>query len=216
MTEPLVLRGYQYSVYNRIARMALHEKGVEYDFQDINPFSAQVPDDYLKRHPFRRVPVLSHGKFDVYETAAITRYVDAAFDGPEMLPSQPKALARTAQVVSIVDSYGYSPMVRQVFGHRVFRPAAGVEADEAEVAEGLEASLPVLNALNTLASEGHVLDGKIFTLADCHLTPMVAYFRQSPEGEEALAKYTALSEWWDSTSMRRSVAETDPGLPKTN
>ncbi|MEM6636193.1 MAG: glutathione S-transferase family protein [Pseudomonadota bacterium] len=216
MNEPLVLRGYHYSVYNRIARVALHEKGVEYEVEDINPFSAEIPNDYLKRHPFRRVPVLSHGTFDVYETAAITRYVDAAFDGPAMLPDKPEVLARAAQVVSIVDSYGYSPMVRQVFAHSVFRRAAGVECDEAEVARGLEASLPVLNALNTLASEGHVLDGKTFTIADCHLAPMIAYFRQAPEGADALAQYSALSEWWNSTTKRRSMAETDPGLPKTN
>lgn len=215
MREPVVLRGYQFSVYNRIARMALHEKGVSYRTEEIDPFAAKIPEDYLRRHPFGRVPVLSHGNFDVYETAAIIRYVDAAFDGPSLMPVDAESVARVAQVVSIVDSYGYRPMVRQVFAHRVFRPAVGEKSDEAEIEKGLEASLPVLGALNTLASEGHVLDGQTFTLADCHLTPMIAYFIQAVEGQAALSEYSEFADWWASASQRRSTKETDPGLPST-
>lgn len=213
MTETPVLRGYRYSVYNRIARMALHEKGVAYDAEEINPFDAVTPEGDLRRHPFRRVPVLSHGTFDIYETAAITRYVDAAFDGPDLLPPGAKARARIAQVVSIIDNYGYAPMVRQVFSHRIFRPAERIACDEAVIREGLKASEPVLNALDTIASEGHVLNGRSFTLADCHLAPMIAYFSQAAEGADALATYATLSDWWACMSQRRSLMDTDPGLP---
>ena len=73
MRRPVVLRGYRFSVYSHIARVALHEKGVSYETEEINPFAADISEDYLKRHPFRRVPVLSHGEFDIYETAAIRR-----------------------------------------------------------------------------------------------------------------------------------------------
>ncbi len=107
-----MLRGYQFSVCNRIARVALHEKGIPYETEEIDPFAADIPKDYLKRHPFRRVPVLSHGEFDVYETPAILRYIDAAFEGPDLMPVEAEALTRVAQVVSIVDSCGYRPMVR--------------------------------------------------------------------------------------------------------
>jgi glutathione S-transferase len=213
MEKPVVLRGYQYSVYNRIARVALHEKSVEYHIEDIDPFEASVPADYVQRHPFRRVPVLSHGDFDIYETAAITRYIDAAFDGPSLIPVEQEAVARVAQVVSIVDSYGYRPMIRQVFSHRVFRPAVDVDSDETEVEQGVEASRTVLAALNALAAEGLVLNGRTFTLADCHLAPMVAYFVQAAEGAEALGDYTALSDWWAAIAQRKSVLETVPGLP---
>lgn len=215
MRKPVVLRGYQFSVYNRIARMVLHEKGVAYETEEIDPFAVDLPEDYLQRHPFRRVPVLSHGAFEIYETTAIGRYVDAAFDGPSLMPADAEALARVAQVVSIVDSYGYRPMVRQVFAHRVFRPAIGEVSDETEVAEGIKASLPVLGALNSLALEGHVLNDQTFTLADCHLAPMVAYFVQAPEGAELLSAYSALADWWASASQRRSTKETDPGLPSS-
>ena len=42
---------------------------------------------------------------------------------------------------------------------------------------------------------------------------MIAYFVQAPEGETALRDYAALSDWWEWSSQRASVAETDPGLP---
>ena len=194
MIKPIVLLGYQFSVYSRIARVALHEKGVPYETMEIDPFAVDIPKDYLKRHPFHRAPVLSHGEFDVYETTAIIRYIDAAFDGPALIPVEAESLTRVAQVVSILDSYGYRPMVRQVFAHRVFRPAIGEESDRTEVESGIEASLPVLQALNTLASEGHVLNGQAFTLADCHLAPMVAYFVQAPEGSKTLSEFSALAD----------------------
>ncbi|AUH65941.1 glutathione S-transferase family protein [Paracoccus zhejiangensis] len=213
MRKPVVLRGYQFSAYTRIVRIAMHEKGISFRTEEIDPFASGISEDYLRRHPFGRVPVLSHGAFDVYETAAITRYIDAAFEGPRLMPLDSASVARVVQVISIVDSYGYYPMVRQVFAHRVFRPAIGDETDEAEIGKGLEASLPVLGALDTLASEGHVLNGRTLTLADCHLAPMMAYFVQAAEGRAALAEYSALHDWWANASERRSTKETDPGLP---
>jgi glutathione S-transferase len=83
---PLVLHGYRYSVYVRIARLALAEKGVAYDRVEVNPFSADVPADYLALHPFGRVPTLIHDGFALYETGAITRYLDRTFAGPNLQP----------------------------------------------------------------------------------------------------------------------------------
>ena len=213
MEHSVILRGYRYSVYNRIARVVLHEKGVAYETDEIDPFAPDVSEDYLKRHPFGRVPVLSHGEFDVFETSAISRYVNAAFGGPELMPAKAKTLARVTQVVSIVDSYGYRPMVRQVFAHRVFRSAAGEWADEAEIRAGIDASHVLLSALNSIAKEGGILDGQSFTLADCHLAPMIAYFVQAREGANALKAYSKLADWWAAVSQRESLHATEPGLP---
>lgn len=213
MSRSVVLRGYTYSVYTRIARLALQEKGVLYEFEEVDPFQGNFPKGYLKRHPFGRVPVLSHGTFDVFETAAILRYVDAAFDGQPLLPDGAQEAARVSQVMSIVDNYGYQPMIRQVFAHRVFRQAVGEVVDEAEIAAGLTEAGPVLSALNSLAMEGRVLNGRNRTLADCHLAPMIAYFVQAPEGRDALGEYPALAHWWASVSQWESLLDTDPGLP---
>ena len=208
--EPVILHGYHLSVYNRVARMVLQEKGVSYERVEVNPFEDPLPDGYLDLHPFRRVPVLCHGNFRIYETTAITRYIDTAFDGPPLVPTGAQASARMAQAISIIDAYGYWPMVRQVFVQRVAAPARGEPADEEIVRQGMEASRAVLAALEALASEGLCLDGKSVTLADCHLAPMVGYFTLAPEGAEALASYPHLSDWWSRMSKRPSFLETEP------
>lgn len=76
-------------------------------------------------HPFGRVPVLIHDGFVLYETRAICAYLDARFAGPALTPRDAAAIGRMKQVIGTVDAYGYLPMVRQVFAHRVFRPVFG-------------------------------------------------------------------------------------------
>ncbi|HEY4168932.1 MAG TPA: glutathione S-transferase family protein [Reyranella sp.] len=202
----LVLHGYRYSVYNRIARLALAEKGVAYDRVEINPFAPDVPPSYLALHPFGRVPALVHDGFTLYETGAITRYIDRVFPGPALQPTEPQALARMDQIISIVDAYAYWPLVRQVFSHRVFRPFTGQPGDEVEIARGVQASAKMLAALEPLVGDG-------VTLADLHLGAMIAYFVQAPEGRQALPHYPRLTAWWARLSARPSFAATEPGLP---
>jgi glutathione S-transferase len=203
----LVLHGYHYSVYLRIVRLALTEKGVAYDQVEVNPFAPEVPASYLALHPFGRVPALIHDGFVLYETGAITRYIDRAFPGPVLQPTEPQALARMDQIIAIVDSYGYWPMVRQVFSQGVFRPRLGQPVDAAEIERGLAASDKVLAALDPLVGAAGP------TLADLHLGAMTAYFVLAPEGAALLQRYKRLAAWWAELSARPSFAVTDPGLP---
>lgn len=210
----VVLHGYHYSVYNRIARLALAEKGLAYKRVEVNPFAEPLPE-YLALHPFGRVPTLVHDGFVLYETGAIIRYVDRSFAGPALQPNSPRALARMDQLIGIIDSYGYWPMVRQVFSNRVFRAAAGRPVDETEITRGLSGSAKVLAALETLAS-GPFLVGPDLSLADLHVGAMVAYFTLAPEGAAALAEYPRLAAWWARVSQRASFVASDPGLPPSD
>lgn len=206
----LALHGYRYSVYTRTIRIVLREKRLSFAFTEVDPFS-DPPDENL--HPFGRVPVLIHGDITLFESTAITRYLDAAFPNPALTPAGPLAQARMTQVMSIIDSYGYWPLVRQVFSHRVFRPLEGGKGDETEIAKGLAAAETVLGSLENIASEGLVLSGDAMTLADAHLAPMIDYFQRAPEGVAALSRHPHLTNWWREMRRCAAVAETDPGLP---
>jgi glutathione S-transferase len=211
----LVLHGYRYSVYVRIARLVLAEKGPSYEQVEVNPFAAEIPAEYLALHPFGRVPTLVHDGFVLYETGAITRYVDRVFPGPALQPADPKRLARMDQIVGVVDSYAYWPLVRQVFVHDVMRPHMGTEGDPQELRKGLDASARALDALETLAAAEAWLTGPDLSLADLHLGAMVAYLAKSARGAALLAERPRLSAWWQRLNERPSVAATDPGLPVT-
>jgi glutathione S-transferase len=210
----LVLYGFRYSVYVRVARIALAEKGLHYEHIEIDPFAPDMPIEYLDLHPFKRVPTLVNGDFVLYETEAITRYIDEAFSGPMLQPAEPRQRARMAQIISIIDSYGYVPMVRQVAGERVFAPFRRRPPDEALIRTGLAGSHRVLNALETIIPGGSpAAGGKVWSLADFHLAPMISYFTAAPEGEEALARYAKLSAWWEVMRERKSVQGVATGLP---
>ena len=99
MGDP-VLYGLSRSVYTRIARLALEEKGVRYTLEEVEIFdSPGAPAEHLARHPFGRIPAIEHGDFRLYEAQAIVRYIDQAFDGPSLTPADPRAQARMNQVI---------------------------------------------------------------------------------------------------------------------
>lgn len=209
MADPVQLHGYRYSVYNRIARLVLLLKEVEHERIEVDPFG-ELSEAYLRLHPFGRVPVLTHGAFTLFETNAITRYVDRAFAGRPLQPGGAVALARMDQVIAVIDSYAYWPMVRQVSSHGFFRPFLGEPSSREEVEAGLEASRQILAFLDGVAAEGEVLTGRDITLADCHLAPMMDYFVRAEEGKAALSRHRALQGWWDRVAALDVLKATDP------
>ena len=203
------LFGLERSVYTRIDRLALEEKGVAYSLHEVEIFGASgVPPEHRRRHPFGRIPVLRHGDFSLYETAAITRYVDEAFPGPSFQPGTLELRARANQVVGLLDSYAYRPMVWGVFVERMRAPTSGRAPNEAKIAEALEAARSCLIALDDLVRCAPFLLGPQVTLADLHAFPMLRYFSLAPEGQDALARHSALLDWMNMMCLRPSVQRT--------
>jgi glutathione S-transferase len=210
----LTLHGWRFSIYTRIARLVLAEKGLSAGFVDVDPFAEPAPVALRAINPFGLVPVLDHAGFLIFETSAITRYLDAAFDGPALQPATAKHRARMAQVIAIADAHAYWPLVRQVYAGAVFRPATGLPRDEAAIAQGLTAARPVLFALDTIANEGLALAPYApITLADLHLAPMIAAFVTAAEGRVMLQDFPDLSRWWQAIATRPSLLATETGLP---
>jgi glutathione S-transferase len=209
MTPPVVLYGLSRSVYTRIARLVLEEKGVAYVLQGVEIFgTAGVPAEHFARHPFGRIPVLAHGDLQFYETAAICRYVDEAFPGPDLQPSNPAARARMAQIIGLLDAYAYRPMVWGVFVQRVSLPLRGGITDEGVVASSLKQVATSLDALASLQGAGPYLVAGSLTLADLHAYPMLKYLSVTPEGTAALATRPQLNDWLSRMDQRPSVQRT--------
>ncbi|MFC3231073.1 glutathione S-transferase family protein [Marinibaculum pumilum] len=204
------LLGYRPSVYTWAARLTLREKGLAFAWTEVDPFQEVPPAALLALHPFGRVPVLRHDGFALYETAAICAYVDEAFPGPALQPAAAPARARMRQVIGIVDSYGYWPLVRQVFVHGVARPRLGLAGDAGIRRAGLARASQVLDALERLAEDGACLSGTDWSLADFQLGPMIAYFAEDPDGAAELARRPRLAAWFAALSRRTAFRETRP------
>src|SRR5262245_17751118 len=118
--------------------MALEAKGVRYALESVDIFSADANRDaYRKLHPFLRIPAFRHGDFVLYETAAINRYIDEAFLGPNLQPLAAENRARMTQIMSMTDSYAYRPLVWDVYVERVMNPIEGKPTNEDLIAEAL-------------------------------------------------------------------------------
>ncbi|TPJ29204.1 glutathione S-transferase family protein [Mesorhizobium sp. B2-7-2] len=205
MAKP-TLYGADYSVYVRIARMALEEKGVVYELVPLDIFAAEgIPAWYLEHHPFGRIPAFEHDGFRLFETGAITRYVDEAFDGPALQPADARGRARTVQISGMLDAYGYRAMVWDVAVERLEK----VPPDEALIAGGLSRAETVLKVLTSLKAKGPWLLGEQLTLADLHAAPIIAYFLKVAEGRDLLARFADIRDWYARIAGRSSFARTE-------
>jgi glutathione S-transferase len=201
--------GLARSVYTRIARLALEEKGVPYALNDVEIFGAGgAPAEHLARHPFGRIPAFEHAGFWLYETAAITRYVDEAFAGPPLQPVAPRERARMNQVIGVIDAYAYRPMIWDVLVERVLKPMEHKPVDEARIAAGVQAADVCLRALAQLAPCTPHLLGPALTLADLHAYPVLRYYTLAPEGQTALQRHPSLQRWLAMMRERASVLRT--------
>ena len=208
MTGQVTVFGAEYSVYVRIVRMTLAEKGVPYDLVDVDIFSEEgPPEGYLERQPFGRIPAFEHDGFRLFETSAIIRYIDAAFDGPSLMPEEARAAAQVNQITSILDGYAYRAMVWDVYVEALEVPQRGGNADRDVIARGLNTAGKCLDTLAALMGETVFLAGAELTLADIHALPMICYFQSAPDGAGLLAEYPSLLSWMQRMKLRPAAFE---------
>ncbi|MBZ9671022.1 glutathione S-transferase family protein [Mesorhizobium sp. ES1-3] len=204
MTKP-ILYGADYSVYVRIARMALEEKGIDYELVPLDIFASEgIPAWYLEHHPFGRIPAFEHDGFRLFETSAIARYVDEAFDGPALQPTDPRSRARMNQIIGMLDAYGYRSMVWDVAVERLEK----AEPDESLIASGLRQAETVLKVLTSLKAQGAWLLGNQLTLADLHAAAIVGYFVKVSEGQKLLSSFAEIQAWWNRIAARKAIETT--------
>ena len=200
-----VVFGAPYSVYVQAVRLALEEKGVQYELIPIDIFApGGVPPEHKVRHPFGKIPAFEHAGFSLYEAGAITRYVDEAFPGPRLQPDDSRGRARMNQIIGILDSYAYRTLVWDIYVERISRPASGGSSDVQRISAALPKAEVCLAALSKLIDVSPWLAGPAISLADLHAAPMFALFRLAPEGSRLLTEQSELGKWWDRVSSRQS------------
>jgi glutathione S-transferase len=205
--------GGTYSTYVRTVRLTLEEKGVPYHLVDIDVFGCGgPPTEYLKIHPFGRIPSFEHNGFRMYEAVPIARYVDEAFSGPLLQPSAFHQRARMNQIISVLDNYAYRTLVWDIYVERSGSLSAGTIPEEGRIASALPRANTCLNALSELMGDGKWLAGSMPTLADLHAAPMFDYFLRTAEGQDLITSAPRLMRWWDRVAQRPSMRRTELAL----
>ncbi|MSP68183.1 MAG: glutathione S-transferase family protein, partial [Alphaproteobacteria bacterium] len=105
----ITIHGIPQSTFVRTARMTCIEKGVSHMVDPLGIGSAEL----RKLNPFGKVPAMTHDHVQLFETLAICRYIDEAFDGPRLQPMDTVARARMTQWSSVINDYVYSTAIRR-------------------------------------------------------------------------------------------------------
>jgi len=208
MSDQIIVHGIPGSPYVRMPLLVCEEKGVPYTLKAMAfGTGAHKTPEYLAMHPFGRLPTIQHGDFTLYEAAAILRYVDRAFPGRSLTPTDPKAAARMDQVMNIVDWYVMPSITAKIGFNRVVKPIFGMPADEAAVAEGVPLGRTSVAALEDLLGSKPYFAGDAVSLADLMAVAHLDLLPMSPEGADMIAGSPLLG-WLERMAERPGVRNT--------
>ncbi|PCI23226.1 MAG: glutathione s-transferase [Piscirickettsiaceae bacterium] len=199
----VTLYGFPLSTYVRTARIALAEKGVSYEHLPFEPNT----DDMLAVNPTGKVPAFKHGDFVLYETLAITNYIDQAFDGPALQPADAKERAIMNQWISYINAYIFPVMVHEIV---LFRFEI-LPMDQSVIDEAIPKTKEQLTLLEQTLSANDYLAGSTASLADYFLYPILAYLGMVPEAS-LLTDYPGVSAWKARMEEKSSVTESAPAF----
>ncbi|GEO17112.1 glutathione S-transferase family protein [Microvirga aerophila] len=206
----ITLWGFSGSTYVRTVRMLLAEKGVnDYEQIPVDVLKGEPKSgEHLTRHPFGKVPVVEIDGFRVIETPAITRYLDALLPGPSLTPDDLRDRARMDMITSIIDSYGYSPLVGGVAAYHLFPDFVGGRNDAVHH-EALGKGRLVISEIMRIGGQSPYLAGDEVSIADLYLAPIFAYVTLTPHKDEFLA-LPGVGDWWERIRSRPSFEATQP------
>ena len=204
----LTVYGTPQSTYVRTVRLLLAEANIDYDLKEINIFNGEnKTDDYLAKHPFGKVPAIEIDGEQIYETAAITYYINEKMADSKYSPSDILMQARMLQIMAIVDNYLYPPAVGTIVIQNLIVPTQGGETDPEAVMEAVPPTQKALKAIEDLYQGSPFLLGSEISLADFHLIPIFVYLSSTPQFNEVTAQTPKLKAWWDKAQNLASVKE---------
>ena len=94
MTERLKIIGSYLSPYVRKVLVCLELKGVGYEIDPIAPFIGN--DEFTRRRPLRRVPVLIDGRLVLNDSSVICQYLEDKYPQSVRLSGRPRRSGASA------------------------------------------------------------------------------------------------------------------------
>lgn len=194
--------GHPMSTCARKVLMTLAEKGhkAEFVLVDIMKGEGHSPE-HLARQPWGQVPVFEDDDgFQLYESRAICRYLDAKLAGPSLMPSDLRLRAVAEQWISI-EASNFSPAAMKVIWNLYFCKFLGKEPDMAAVEEGRKGVRKAAAVMERQLEGRNFLIGDGLTLADITFMPYIEYLEAAGElglldGNERVGA------WWRRISDR--------------
>ena len=188
------LHGASASPFVRKVRVALAEKGIDYQLDPVLPFN--VSAEYKKMSPLGKVPCYTpKDGVHIPDSSVIVAYLERTEPRNPLYPENPEEFARAL----FLEEYGDSALVPAVsvpFFQRVVAPMfLGQKTDEAAIKTALEVTAPPIFAwLDEQIGTRKFLVGDRLTIADIAITSPFVNFMHAGETLDA-AKYPNLARY---------------------
>ncbi len=197
--------GISRSNFVRTVRMVAEEKGVPYTHISAMPHS----DEVKAINPQGQIPVMRHDGLVLAESQAIARYIDTAFDGPALIPTDPKEAAPINQWISATASGVDQLIMRNYVVEYAFHKDEDGNVVRTKIDRALKRLPRMISMLEDAVAPGY-LGSASFSMADCFLVPMLNGFQIFPEGKEMLENSSVLKGYFDRVAERASFVATMP------
>jgi len=195
----LKIHGVPPSVFTWTARLACHEKCIDYELVPT------MPSQVAPLNPFHKIPAITHGDLVLFETAAIVRYLDRTFPGPKLWPEDSIGIARCDQWISAVCDSLVNSAMRYMAARFGFLP---VPAEMQQ--KYLDKAREVVPVFDRRLGESRYLAGDALTAADLFLLPLMSYFPDIAELRAIGDAAPNCKRWLREVGARASVKATAP------
>ena len=151
------------------------EKGIEVEHKPLG-LGSDDPD-FLAASPFRKIPGFRDGDFAISDSSAIVAYMEAVKPEPNLIPTEPRARARTIWFDEYSDTILFACGGKMFFNRIVAPRFLGQPGDEAIAAKAECDELPPLLAYleRTIPESGFLVEDRL-TLADIAVASPFANF----------------------------------------
>lgn len=201
------VHGVGLSPFVRKVRIALEEKGLDYELEAVMPMN--VSDEFKAISPLGKIPVYEEDGWTVPDSSIIADYLDRTADGISLYPTDPRERAEAAFLEEWSDTALIGQAVGPIFSNRVVKPMfLNQEADQEAVDRALSEDLPKLQDYleSRLADGAAFFVGGALSIADIAIA--AAYVNLSHAGESPDAsRWPKLAAWLESMYQRPALAK---------
>jgi len=157
--------------YAQRTQILLAEKGIDHDPIEID--LDNKPDWFTKLTPTKRVPVICHDDFILWESTTVNEYLDASFPGPGLRPENDRACAVMRNEIKYFDNT-YLPVLYKLLFEQDIETQDALRQQVEDNMCFLESRLEKLQGH---ADQGPYWMGSKITLADLTAYP---FFERLP------------------------------------
>ena len=211
---------FESSPYGWMARMALAEKGLEYEMAE--PRDRDKNPELKSLNPINRTPTLVDDGKPIFESLAILEYLDEKYPNPPMMPKDPvdRARARAMSMLGYLYIYADARLVAmQLFDWESWdsktmvyparRPAESI--DQAIVGPGEERLMNHFGILDRELATRPWAAGSMFGIPDVVLLPTAMGFKLRGR---PIQEFPHVAKWLDACMARPAVKSTATPLVK--